>query len=204
MSRLNSILIVALIVALIFSYFGGCNSSNSIFKLKNKFKGEVITTVTTIDTFYHTDTVSVPEISYVPKITFRDTGRLDTITEPIDTLSILKDFYAKNIYLDTIQIDTNGFIFIVDTIYKNTLAGRGIDGWFTCNSKTIVKNTDNWINKRIVYGGGGFSGNGRQINYIGGELMLKDKKNHLYGVGLGLNQNLQPVVSGRLLFKIGK
>lgn len=42
---------------------------------------------------------------------------------PADTLAILRDFFAKNIYKDTLTIP-EGYISIIDTISKNKILGR--------------------------------------------------------------------------------
>jgi hypothetical protein len=34
--------------------------------------------------------------------------------------------------------------------------------------------------------------------------MYRNKKKQAYGLGVGINQNLQPVLSGRIYWKIGK
>jgi len=39
---------------------------------------------------------------------------------------------------------------------------------------------------------------------LGGEFMYKNKQRNMFGVGMGVNQDLQPVVSGRMYWKIGK
>ena len=42
------------------------------------------------------------------------------------------------------------------------------------------------------------------LNYIGGELLWRSKRKRVFGVGLGINQNLQLIGSLRLMWKIGK
>lgn len=60
------------------------------------------------------------------KTIIKDTIIHDTIPELIaaDTMAILKDYFAKNIYIDTILLP-EGSVLITDTISKNSILGRG-------------------------------------------------------------------------------
>jgi len=42
------------------------------------------------------------------------------------------------------------------------------------------------------------------LDYVGGEFMFKNKQRNMYGIGVGVNQDLQPTISGRMYWKIGK
>ncbi len=54
-----------------------------------------------------------------------DTTIFDTIPvlQPADTLAILQDFFAKNVYKDTLFIP-EGYVSIIDTISNNKIQGR--------------------------------------------------------------------------------
>jgi hypothetical protein len=54
----------------------------------------------------------------------------------VDTNAILKDFFAKNIFKDTLSLP-EGIVAINDTISENKIYGRGYDAKIT--QKTIVK-----------------------------------------------------------------
>ena len=56
---------------------------------------------------------------------YHDTTIFDTIPvlQPTDTLAILKDFFAKNVFRDTLYIP-EGYVSIIDTISKNKILGR--------------------------------------------------------------------------------
>ncbi len=56
---------------------------------------------------------------------YHDTTIFDTIPvlQPTDTLAILKDFFAKNVFRDTLTIP-EGYVAIIDTISKNKILGR--------------------------------------------------------------------------------
>ena len=61
-----------------------------------------------------------------------------------------------------------------------------------------------YINARELYWGLGLTDRSTEINYLGGELLYKTKNKQIYGFGLGVNQDFQPVLSGRMYWKIGK
>ena len=39
----------------------------------------------------------------------------------------------------------------------------------------------------------------QQINYLGWELLMRGKNRRIYGLGIGVNENLQPVISAWLV-----
>lgn len=64
------------------------------------------------------------------------------IPADVDTLSILKDYYSKRIYSDTLRIDSLGYVAIRDTISQNQIVGRFFDARITerkITETTIVK-----------------------------------------------------------------
>jgi predicted GNAT family acetyltransferase len=67
-----------------------------------------------------------------------DTTIYDTMISfvNVDTNAILKDFFAKNVFKDTLSLP-EGIVAINDTISENKIYGRGYDAKLT--QKTIVK-----------------------------------------------------------------
>ena len=149
------------------------------------------------------DTVSVVKKIYVPKLKTKIVTQVDSILVniPIDTLEVLKDYYAKNVFIDEISLDSLGIITITDTIYKNTVWKRGVESNILIPTTTVTEEI--YLNNREFYWGIGIQGRSDQLNYVGGELLYKNKQKQMYGLGLGVNQNFQPVISGRLYWKIG-
>jgi hypothetical protein len=86
----------------------------------------------TIDTQYipKTKTVYKPgETIYVEKPIYID------VPSDVDTGAILKDYYAKRVYKDSIKLeDSLGTITLIDTIQENKIKGR----WFKSNINQIV------------------------------------------------------------------
>jgi len=120
---------------------------------------------------------------------------------PIDTLEVLKDYYAKNVYVDEIVLDSLGVVIITDTISQNSIFSRQVTSDILIPTTTVTE--EHYINNREFYYGLGLQGRSDQINYLGGEILYKDKKRQIYGLGLGINQDFKPVISGRLYWKFG-
>ena len=156
------------------------------------------TVITKVETKW--DTVSVVKTEYIPKWKTRTETIHDTIPSNIDTLSILKDYYAKYFYTDTLDLDTLGNIVINDTISKNTIVSRRIKPNVLIPTTTVYSNTT--VNKTRFYTGINMSANKQSLNQAGVNLMLKTKKSKMYGVGIGFNRDLQPVISGSLYWEI--
>jgi len=161
--------------------------------------------VTKIEIQY--DTLEIEKKVYVPKYQTRIVTKTETDTivlkTKIDTLEILKDYYSKYVYRDTLQLDSLGYIVINDTITQNKIFSRDFDNsQILIPTKTITNEI--YLNNREFYGGISLGGTSSQINFISGDLLYKTKKKNIYGVGLGVDQELKPIIVGRLYWKLGK
>mgnify|MGYP006443065479 CR=1 FL=1 len=148
------------------------------------------------------DTLKVATKEYVPKYIRKTIVNIDTFQAPIDTMSILRDYYAKYFYTDTIKVDSLGFIVINDTVTRNLISKRDVQSNIFIPTTTITNTT--YLYKRELFWGASISGNQEQIQSINGELMYVNKKRNAYGFGVGVDQNFQPIFTGRLYWKIGK
>jgi hypothetical protein len=144
----------------------------------------------------------VIQTEYVPKWRTRVVTEHDTIPQDIDTMSILKDYYAKYHYTDTLTLDTLGFLVLNDTISQNSILSRSFTSDISIPTTTITKEI--FLKKREFFWGLGVNGGTSQLDYVGGEFMFKNKQRNMYGIGVGVNQDLQPTISGRMYWKIGK
>jgi hypothetical protein len=185
---IQNVLIIAL--ALVLLYQSQCSK-------KDPIEPEVIVTIET-----KWDTVNVTQTEYVPKWRTKVVTEHDTIPQDIDTMSILKDYYAKYHYTDTLTLDTLGYLVLNDTISKNSVLSRSFTSDISIPTTTITKEI--YLNKREFYWGLGVNGGTSQLDYVGGEFMFKNKQRNMYGIGVGVNQDLQPTISGRMYWKIGK
>jgi hypothetical protein len=70
------------------------------------------------------DTIVNHSTSYYPKFIYCDTGSVKWLSKPIDTASILSDYFSRILYIDTLQNDSNAFVVIVDTISRNRIVYR--------------------------------------------------------------------------------
>ena len=188
-------LLVVVLAALLF-FQRGCSSTPPV-------EPKVITEVVT-----KWDTVKVEQTEYVPQIIEKVVVNIDTFSTPIDTVSVLKDYYAKYFYTDTIQLDTLGSIIVNDTITRNLISFRDVQSNIFIPTTTITNTT--YLYKSELFWGVAVGGminpvqNESPINYISGELMYVNKKRNVYGFGLGVDKDFFPIVSGRLYWKIGK
>jgi hypothetical protein len=71
------------------------------------------------------DTIRYEVVHYEPKIVFKDTGSTRYIFKTYtDTIAVLKDFFARNYYSDTLVNDSMAFVLIQDTVTQNQIANR--------------------------------------------------------------------------------
>jgi len=186
--NIQSLLVVVLAVLLF--YQNSCSSTPPV-------EPQTITEVVT-----RWDTLKVATKEYVPKYIRKTVVNIDTFQAPIDTMSILRDYYAKYFYTDTIKVDSLGFIVINDTVTRNLISKRDVQSNIFIPTTTITNTT--YLYKRELFWGASVSGNQEQIQSINGELMYVNKKRNAYGFGVGVDQNFQPIFTGRLYWKIGK
>jgi hypothetical protein len=161
------------------------------------------------------DTITNEITNYVPKLTTRIIRQVDTITDSlyivkhdtlygdvvIDTAKILEDFFAQYVYKDTQDFDSVKFV-INDTISKNQILSRSID--YTLVRPTITITEKHFINKREFYLGLGLVGTPQRLSFVGPTIRYKDKKRNLFGLGVGIDSDLQPVLSLQYSYRIGK
>lgn len=158
---------------------------------------EVVTTIkveTKLDTIYLSKTKYIPQKKTIVDTIYQE------IPAEVDTLTILKDYFSKVVYRDTINIDTFGTLVIEDTISRNLIISRELFSNIVLPTTTVTKTT--LENKRILYAGASLSGNREVINQLGVGLMLKGKNDRLYGLGLGINNSLQPLITGSIYWKV--
>lgn len=100
---------------------------------------------------------------------------------------LVSQLLAKNIMQDSIRIDTNGYVKITDTVQKNLIVGRSTE---VSMKYPIIKETVTIPQKKVtqLYLGGQVSASqGQLINGLNGGLLLKNKKDQIYGVTVGVN-----------------
>jgi hypothetical protein len=151
------------------------------------------------------DTLEVEKKVYVPKWRTKVETKYDTtyveVPADVDTLSILKDYYSKYVYVDTIFLDTLGFIALTDTISENKILNR-------TNIQDIVLPTKIqkdiiYINEREFYAGMGVRTNGENISWMGLEGVFRNKRGNTFNLGIGTDNENNFSVGGGVHWRIG-
>lgn len=171
------------------------------------------------DVVYQTtsDTVYVKKDTTIYKkgddIVIHDT---DTITRPGDTVFIpspdcdeLKAQYeelallykTRNIYFDSIPIDTFGYAYLLDTLQYNKFQSRE----FTLDySIPVITNTEVSEPSHLFYMGGGLSLGDNKINQVQLGLLYKPKKNNVFGIHAGVAPDGTILYGGSIHFLLNK
>lgn len=112
-------------------------------------------------------------------------------------------YLAKNIYADTVKLDTLGYVAVADTVHKNELLGRS----YKYNYKIPTITVTNTITKQAppkgaLFMGGGVTGNKIGLDVLHGGLLYKSKQDKLFGLNIGINGNSQVVYGFQSYWKI--
>lgn len=202
--NIRTLTILVLVFILLFKQCGG--GSNSDVELVNVNGKDYELLSHKVDTQFVERVTEVEK--YIPKyITKID---VQTIEIPLDadTLAIINDYFSKYVVNDTLKLnDGLGWVFLTDTITQNKISARRFKA--SVKEKTI---TDTKIVKELpkhefYYGVNMTLDRENIFNGVGGGLTWKDKKNHLYQLGVGVtqaNSDLVPVMNLGLQWKIGK
>ncbi len=195
-SMIIIVLVIILLLTKMCSFDGNKPKSNTI-----KVDGKKYTLVKHIvDTTYKT----INKIVYKPgNVIYKVKPIYVEIPQDVDTLSILKDYYAKYEYIDTLKLtDSLGYITITDTIFKNKILDRVYNSHV---NKITITDTKYILEppKRELFLGGvlGFD-KVDIINYAAPTIMLKDKKDKIYSIGVGYNSNKTISIQGGLYWKL--
>jgi len=186
--NIQTLLIVVLAVLLFYQ-----KSCSSTLPVEPQTITEVIT---------RWDTLKVATKEYVPKYIRKTIVNIDTFQAPIDTMSILRDYYAKYFYTDTIKVDSLGFIVINDTVTRNLISKRDVQSNIFIPTTTVTNTV--YLYKREFFGGVSVGTTNQAVQNINGEILYVNKKRQAYGFGVGLNPQFQPVYTVRMYWKIGK
>ena len=209
--NIKSLLILILvIIILLLSKCSGNGAGILLNRNRQPLEPKVITKIDTV-----WEKVEIEKEVYVPKwrtkvVTEHDTVKVVVnVPQDIDTLSILRDYYSQYVYVDTLFLDSLGFIAITDTISKNSILSRKPD--FNISIPTKIIDNTIYINEREFFVGlssrlsGKNDDNERgKIDYMGIEGLLKDKKGNVFLIGVGTNQQNNLSVGGGVYWKIGK
>lgn len=149
------------------------------------------------------DIVKTKVITKEGKDIYHDTTIFVQVPMNVDTLEIIKMYFAKNVYKDTLRLpDSLGYVVLLDTISKNTIESR----MFTASVKqrtiketTIVKELPK---TKIFWGVGMGFDKVNYINNVSANLLINTKCDKLYNVGFGVDINKTPFVNASIYWKI--
>ena len=142
-----------------------------------------------------TDTIFKPFGIYIPS------KNCDSLN--IQYKSLLTEFLSRNIYQDTIYIDSIGKVLIKDTVQYNKLYGKRESKIFykiPLITKTITIIVPN---KRQLYVGAGIYTDDRiNIAHVNTSLLYKTKTDHIYTIGINVNNSGIITYGGNVYWKI--
>jgi hypothetical protein len=129
----------------------------------------------------------------------------------IDTMALLKDYYSKVLYKDTLVLpDSLGTVSVTDTISQNKILGRTFNSSVkqrTIKETTIVKELPK---TKVFYGLEGGFNKVDFVSSVGAGVLINTKKDKIYQLGLGVtnqttdgtNGGFTPYVKGGVYWKI--
>jgi hypothetical protein len=129
----------------------------------------------------------------------------------VDTAALLKDFFAKNVYKDTLRLpDSLGMVAVTDTITQNKILGRTFNASVKqreIKETLIVKELPK---TQVYYGFNGGFNKADVVSNIGAGVIVKTKKDKIYQLGAGVanrvidgtNGSLSPYIGAGVYWKI--
>jgi len=192
------------IIALLIAYLLGCNHGKRQACPPNKdtvsVKHDTVWTEVKKDTQYipKWDTIvhQLPVAFYVT-----DTLYLESLPV-VDTLAILKDYFAKVVYNDTLHL-FDGYVLIKDTISQNRIAARQFIANFRIphDSTTVILHQPK---RNLFYIGAGVYGNnsGSILKGVSTSLAYKSKNDYIYELSTSFIQYNKPLYEARFKLPI--
>jgi len=129
----------------------------------------------------------------------------------IDTMALLKDYYSKVLYKDTLVLpDSLGTVSLIDTITQNKILGRTFNASVkqrTIKETMIVKELPK---TKVFYGLEGGFNKADFVSSVGMGVLINTKKDKILQLGLGVNNKttdgttggFTPYIRGGVYWKI--
>ena len=205
----RNIAIAALVIYILLQWFnpGGVMPGGRTIRIEGK-KYEIIK--------HDIDTVDIVKTKIVTKKgedIYHETIVEKEVIIPaiIDTLALLKDYYSKVLYKDTLILpDSLGTVSVIDTITQNKILGRTFNASIkqrTIKETTIVKELPK---TKLFYGLEGGFNKADFVSSVGAGVLINTKKDKIYQLGLGVtnqttdgtNGGFTPYVRGGVYWKL--
>jgi hypothetical protein len=197
MNKLLSVIVIVLVAFILFQN-DGCTY------IKDK-QPEVVTVHDTAWTIHDSLIIKKLKIKEVIHDTLPPEYIADTnyLTLKLQYEALASAFLDKNIYTDTLKLDTLGYIAVADTVYKNELQKRS----YKYNYKIPTITVTNTITKQAppkgaLFIGGGVTGNPNEVKSFFGGFLYKSKKDKVFGLNVGLTGNSKIVYGVQSYWKI--
>ena len=160
------------------------------------------------------DTIDIVKTKVVTKKgedIYHETIKEVVIPTIVDTQALLHDYFAKNIYKDTLTLpDSLGTVSLIDTITQNKILGRTFNASVkqrTIKETTIVKELPK---TKLFYGLEGGFNKADFVSSVGAGVLINTKKDKIYQLGLGVdnrttdgtNGSFSPYIRGGVYWKI--
>lgn len=206
--NLKNIAIAVLVVIVLLEYFNpGGKMPGRTIRIDGK-KYEVIKH--DIDTF---EVVKTKVVTKKGADIYHETIVEKEVKIPVivDTAALLKDFFAKNVYKDTLRLpDSLGMVAVTDTITQNKILGRTFNASVKqreIKETLIVKELPK---TQVYYGFNGGFNKADVVSNVGAGIIIKTKKDKIYQLGAGVanrvvdgtNGSLSPYVGAGVYWKI--
>jgi len=189
--RVKNIIIFTLVIVIIF--LSKCVGDNEVIVSEPI---TIIETETLLDTI---ETVTTKTLWKTNTHFIYDTVIIN-VPIKVDTLNIIQKYRKKNVCIDTLQIDSIGYVQVIDTIYNNSTLSRNYIPEIDIPIKTI-RTVEN-INKLELYAGFGARYNMEKVNWMGLEGGVKNKKGNLFILGIGTDTENNLSVGGSIHWKL--
>ena len=112
-------------------------------------------------------------------------------------------YLVKNIYADTVKLDTLGYVAVADTVHKNEIHGRSYKYNYKIPTVTVTTTiTKQAPPKGALFVGGGVTGNPNEVKSLFGGFLYKSKKDKVFGLNVGLTGNSKIVYGVQSYWKI--
>lgn len=175
------------------------------YLLLNQLKGCGTAAPSHTDTLYKTDTLWKHYDTTVKKplrikVVIHDTLPPEYIPDPMyDSLKVqyeelAKAYLAKNVYEDSIRIDSFGHVIIRDTVKNNQLGVRTYVSKYSIpiiKDSVFIKEYREAPNKGAIYVGGGFASNKALSNTGHLGILYKTRKDKIVGAYVAVMPGMQ-------------
>jgi hypothetical protein len=197
---ISEILVLVLLIIIIFQRCGGNKPQPDAPKIVRDTiwisnTGTTITKPTVTNTVPYTVTVDHWNTEYLP-----DTSSVAKLAKQYEEL--VRKFLATNIQKDSVKIDSIGHVYITDSVSSNLVKNRLVT-WNLKYQQITTTITIPEPKKVHYYLGGYIQGQKADlINQIGTQLLIKNKREQVFGVSLGVNPSWEPQIGLSTYWKI--